>query len=323
MSDKLEKNLWKELDRIAFIASAVAIVLLCVAYYFIGLTNPTPGTSNFVLRAFMLDVIANLIPAFLLFAGSYAVFRRIQALRSQREVEELASTVSAKVMDPLKSDLDRIKEELAALGSESPASLLPARRLLTQVYEEKTAKATQVDIITLTMETLLSHYSEDRLVQWILHEGKRIRILVLAPDALATRIRGREEGIDLAAKIVHQMDRLRRLYGKVQERVEDCSEQCKGSLEVRAYDSLPYFAYFRADAEMVIGLYYSHQEGLNSECIYLNRSEHPVFHKMQGHFDALWSGKIGADTPLESRIICQISSSGFYFKGVKGPSITS
>jgi hypothetical protein len=314
-----EKDIWRELDRIAFGALAFGIALFSILYYIIGISNPIEGTPHYILQGFFLNVIANLIATLLIYAVSRGFLRRIQALQSQHKDEELASMVSAQIVGPLRSDLSEIKEDIEALGQDSPARFLQARRKLTRTYEEKTTKATEVDIIALTMEVLLSHYSEDHLVQWILHEGKRIRILVLSPNALAAGVRGREEGIDLAAKIMHQMHRLRRLYNKILERIKDCSGQCKGYLEVRTYDGIPYFAYFRADEDMIIGLYYSHLEGLDSECIHLNESEHLVFQKMKGHFDTLWSGKTeGSDSDIEGRVVCRVSSSGLQFAGVKG-----
>ncbi len=102
MSNDREKSLWKELDTLAFLASTVAIVILTVAYFIIGGTKPSEENMWSLARTFALDIIANLIPAFLLFAGAYAFFRRIQALRSDQETEELASRVSDKILERLK-----------------------------------------------------------------------------------------------------------------------------------------------------------------------------------------------------------------------------
>jgi len=100
MSEQREKDLWKELDRLAFLVSVLAVIILTIAYFIIAWTVPGADALN-IAREFALEVIANLIPTFLLFAGAYALFRRIQTMKSDREIEELTSKVTAKVIQAL------------------------------------------------------------------------------------------------------------------------------------------------------------------------------------------------------------------------------
>jgi hypothetical protein len=111
MSNKREKDLWKELDKLAFWASALAIAVFAASYFIIAGTAPSEDSFWAIVRTFALDIIANLIPTFLLFAGSYALLRRIQILKAQRETEdlseELASKVATRVVQTLADSVSR------------------------------------------------------------------------------------------------------------------------------------------------------------------------------------------------------------------------
>jgi len=218
----------------------------------------------------------------------------------------IASLVNRRKMEQV---LEKIRDEINAFGGRSSVCFLSdkQRRFMTSEYVKMAANAEQIDVVALSMSALLENASD--LAQWILNEGKTIRILVLAPSASAARIRGREEGIDLPSKIINQVEELQALYEKIQTELIEYNERCKGSLEVRFYDGIPYFAYFRADKEMIIGLYYSHLKGLESECLYIRTPEHPVYHKMLDHFDALWKGKAEIGVSPEERVICRITHS--------------
>ena len=103
MSNNREKNLWKEMDRLAFWASIAAIVILTVIYFAIGRMKPDEESIWSTACVFVLDIIANLIPVLLLFMGSYALLRRIQAFRTEQETEELASKIASKVAGLLRT----------------------------------------------------------------------------------------------------------------------------------------------------------------------------------------------------------------------------
>lgn len=101
MNNEREKNLWKELDALAFWASTIAIIILAIAYFVIGGIKPSEESIWSLACSFAMEIIANLIPVFLLFAGAYAFFRRIQAMRSEQETEELVSRISDKILERL------------------------------------------------------------------------------------------------------------------------------------------------------------------------------------------------------------------------------
>ena len=97
MSVAKDKKIWEELDRLAFWASVFAITLLPVAYFVIADCNVRTSTFFAIFREFALAIISNLIPTFLLLTGSYALFRRIQNMRSDNYTEELADDIAEKV----------------------------------------------------------------------------------------------------------------------------------------------------------------------------------------------------------------------------------
>jgi hypothetical protein len=216
----------------------------------------------------------------------------ILALIAVLAVEALAERVTL---------LQEIQERVEVLGNKTAACFLRERRFLADLYNEEGAKAKEVDVIALSMEGLLSHYAQADLIRWVADEGKRIRVLVLSPTALATVVRG------------SQIKRLHVLYSRAMEQLKTYDGQCKGSFEVRSHDDIPYFAYFRADEEIILGLYYVHIDGLESEALRVSRTERLVHEKLRDHFEALWIGKTGSEVPLEDRVICRISGSGGRF----------
>lgn len=159
----------------------------------------------------------------------------------------------------------------------------------TEYYTRQVNDAASVDIITLTMQAMLEQYGDDKLIDWIF-EGKTLRILVLAPFSVAAELRSREENNDeifLRDKIIRQIERLKRIYDRASHRIDNNKEFLTGSLEVRFYDGIPYFAYFGTEKAMAIGLYYSHIKGLQSETISIKK-EWSIWGNAKKHFDYLW-----------------------------------
>lgn len=97
MTSNREKTLWKELGRRDFLLALVGMGILVLIYLVVGGVRLDDKDTWHVARTLLLDVIANLIPVVLAFMVSYAVLRRIQELRTEREIEELASLVSLKI----------------------------------------------------------------------------------------------------------------------------------------------------------------------------------------------------------------------------------
>ena len=190
-------------------------------------------------------------------------------------------------------------------------TVLQERKFLTGNYVDWARTAKEIEIITLSMSYILDGYGDQELIGWI-NGGKTIKILVLNPNAYVTKLRGREEGIDLKRKILLQVQRLKKLckeskeFIKNQEESSNALDGFTGSLEVRIYDGIPYFGYFKADNIMVIGLYYSHLPGVEAEALRIQESETGIFKKMIDHFNSLWEGK-SEESDIVDRQICKIS----------------
>lgn len=92
-----EGNLIKALDRFIFIGAIILLLFLTFSYFAI------PRVLENDWAIFFQSLIVNLIPVLLLFVLSYLTYRRIEAIRTERNnerfVEELANAVLAKIPD--------------------------------------------------------------------------------------------------------------------------------------------------------------------------------------------------------------------------------
>lgn len=193
-----------------------------------------------------------------------------------------------------------------------PACFLPERRFLTGHYNDRMQVAQEIDIISLSLEAFQNNFPEQELCRWVLTEGKRIRMLVLSPNGKASEIRGREENHNLKQKIEGQIEHLRHhLFLRLDEEIKK-GVICKGSFAVSLYDACPYYAYFRADNEIILGFYYSNRPGNLSECLHLRDNEHDVHKKLRAHFDDLWLHSNKGESS-DWRVICEVSGAKAIF----------
>jgi hypothetical protein len=181
--------------------------------------------------------------------------------------------------------------------------LKPERTLLSDFYLEQAGSSSNIDIIALTLQSALENFSEAKFIQWI-RDGKHIRILMLSPSSTVAKIRSSEEASDqdfLPNKIMIQIKALKRLFTRAEKELK--GQNYTGSLEVRLYDSLPYFSYFHTDKAMMMGLYYTNLPGLQSEALLINEKS-SIHAKMCSHFDNIWtkSGKRGT----QKMTVCSI-----------------
>jgi len=161
------------------------------------------------------------------------------------------------------------------------------RACMTEYYIREVDEGSTIEIISLTLQVVLENYGEDRILKWV-KGGKKFRILILYPFSMGAKLRSLEESDDesfLTKKINKQVLRLKDLYEMA--RKFDNFKHYNGSLEVRFYDGIPYFAYFRTENTMALGLYYSHIKGLQSEVVFLDKKTN-VYKNMTNHFSVLW-----------------------------------
>lgn len=185
-----------------------------------------------------------------------------------------------------------------------PVHILSERRYLSQDFFMLTESARNVDIISLSLTSFVENTPLNSLLRWIA-EGRCFRLLVLAPSSGAATLRGREEGINLPNKIKDSIRQFHRICEHAKAEVKD-HHTFKGSLEVRIFDSIPYFAYLRCDGSALLGLYYSHVPGIQSEVIRLQKGDSSAFTKVEGHFEKLWNELSEGGAAAESRRVCII-----------------
>lgn len=131
-----------------------------------------------------------------------------------------------------------------------PVHVLSERRHLSQDFSMLTEGAKNVDIISLSLASFVENTPLTTLLRWI-REGKRFRLLMLAPDSEIAKQRGIEEGINLQNKIRESIRQLHTICEQIQSEIKGHS--CQGRLEVRFFDSIPYFAYLRCDDSVLLG----------------------------------------------------------------------
>jgi len=117
MSDDRERELLRQLGWRDFLLAAAVLVILVVAYVVISLASQSGTSLGNILCTFGLDIIANLIPVCLLFIVSYLLLRRVQALRSEQETQQLLSKLSSEVRKLLKEELATARQQGLAIHS--------------------------------------------------------------------------------------------------------------------------------------------------------------------------------------------------------------
>ena len=122
MENNREKSLWGELNWVFVLMAILITLLLSVIFFIVGAAKPMEGSFWSLARTFTMDIIASLIPTFILFVGAYALFRRISALRSERDTEEVASRVTQKLLEALKEQVVKIQNESTGKPSSSSES---------------------------------------------------------------------------------------------------------------------------------------------------------------------------------------------------------
>lgn len=276
----------------------------------------------------LLGIVAGSIPTYLIMRqkGTAEVDKlKAEAEKTRAEAEKIRKDTAE--VDKTKAEAEKTRAEVDKVRKESlsgnPAdgalvrqkpceiSLSEVERSrMTEYYIEAANSGSTIEIITLTLQVALENYGEDRFLKWI-QEGKEIRILVLSPFSMAAKLRSREESNDesfLSNKIIKQVEVLKNLYNHAEDLLEH--KNYAGSMEVRFYEGIPYFAYFRTNNAMAIGLYYSHIKGLQSEVILVD-TKSTVYENMSAHFAKLWNKPDKKDR--ESMTVCVISKSYMHF----------
>ena len=173
-----------------------------------------------------------------------------------------------------------------------PIRLLGIRQHLDDAYHDLFESARkQVDIIALTSENLIRVYGP-RLRSKIENHPCDIRIMFLDVESELWACRLRDESDythkDIRRILSESTDYFRKLSEEIEQNT-DIKSNLDGSLSVRCFDDIPYFAYFRADSKIIVGFYYSFTVGLKSHAILVDDKSSDLFRMLEKHFDALWN----------------------------------
>jgi hypothetical protein len=189
----------------------------------------------------------------------------------------------------------------------APALLLPRRTLLTEMYQNMTKEATEIDIIGLTLDTFFKGFKIEEITQYI-KSGRNFRIMLLFPDSYVAQIRQKEEmGTNFASIIGDSLRIIENICGIWKQ---GNKREWQGSFEVRFYDTLPHHAYFRADNQFIMGFYFRHTAGVHSEGILIRQkifSEQDIAANLGEHFEVLWADN-------KDNTLCSIRAEQGFFK---------
>jgi hypothetical protein len=220
--------------------------------------------------------------------------------------------------DKFRAETQKIRRELelstihtstkpheARTSNDREITVLPAERsLLAEDYLKHILSSAKIDMLALTLQSALEHFGQGRFIQWI-KDGKNIRMMMLSPYSAAAKLRSLEEDTNenfLYNKITVQIKELKSLYTQAEEQLKNLN--VTGSLEVRLYDDLPYFSYFHTEKVMVMGLYYVHIRGLQSEALLIDEKS-SIHANMCKHFDTIWAKSGTRSDPRMT--VCTIS----------------
>lgn len=114
--ERMEK-VFKELDRLSFWGSIILIATLTMFYFFIS----QMGFISDNIKAFLIGIITNLIPTFLLFCISYFLIRRFQILRTEfsqkAAADDLAKAITPILDQRIATLLNSVNEKLSSISN--------------------------------------------------------------------------------------------------------------------------------------------------------------------------------------------------------------
>lgn len=161
------------------------------------------------------------------------------------------------------------------------------------------------DLISLTSENFQRVCGEERLIINKIEEGCDVRILILDKNSQLWKYRFKSEPNMDKDKLKVINDKVEEKYRKIQStlrvRTLRKKEPFTGSLIVRYYDDIPYYAYCRSDNQAILGFYYSFTVGMKSHAFstkeeskydnseYSTSETDNLFKNLSLHFENLWN----------------------------------
>ena len=94
-----DKDVIGDINKLYFVVATVFVLLLITIYFVVASTEPPEDGIWHISRMFVLDMLSDVIPVFLLFLGSYVLLRRIQARQAEQSIEKITKKIRAELDD--------------------------------------------------------------------------------------------------------------------------------------------------------------------------------------------------------------------------------
>ncbi len=171
MNENHTPKLIKAFDAFAVWASLPLLCVLVGIYFLADRWDLDPKISPGLasMKTFTTSVVANIIPVFLLFMGSYFVLRRIQEIKAEERRERFAREVAAAVsrdISPLIAELSRP---------------IVIERFNSAPWDEIIRKAGCIDITVHYLDTWINQHA-DAIKDFFRRKDARIRVVLPNPE---------------------------------------------------------------------------------------------------------------------------------------------
>jgi len=224
------KRALKILDEWGLLAAVGLSLFLSLLYFWpIGLLRPE-------VREFSQALITNLIPVLLVFAFSYLILRKAQALRADVDRRELVEAISVEIGSVVQSQFDQISSKVESTSQlvrdwdQKGVERVCSDAEIGAVSAAELEATDSLKIIGIGNGWLLEGSQHLRLERLLL-QGAEVRILV--PDPLSSQIR---ERYDKDEPDSHQLD-LHKFASLVLQWRDFAARH--SSLAVRVYNRYP------------------------------------------------------------------------------------
>lgn len=166
-------DLWKALDRLAAIASVILVLALTYLYFQLPSWSFLPQH----VREFLMAILTNIIPVYILFAVSYFLLRQIQKIRDRQKNEDVAKQIAQEVMDVLQQGSSKTDQSNATKFAQ--ARTIKTREGITAANQQLIADA-KLDIISFSGDLSWTKQCHSDLLNAVDH-GVSVRILCKDP----------------------------------------------------------------------------------------------------------------------------------------------
>lgn len=276
MSTNRTSRLINAVDWFAFWASLPLLGLLIYLFFSADHWDVDASVSPNLatLKLFTTSVVANIIPVFVLFIGSYIVLRNIQKIKIEEQEAQLACAVA-----------EAVKQEVLPLIANLTRSVI-IERFNFAPWEELIRRSDRIDISVHYFDTWINQHA-DALKDFFRKRETKMRIIL--PDAncipLVQSLLPRFPEMDLNA-LQHK---IRNVSAKLRTLREEAGAN-KAALKVYRIDKVQWHCVVRMDnSTAVLSVYENARKGATqSPAFAVELSKHPkVAEWLDREFDTL------------------------------------